>query len=627
MTIRSRLYSLAAVVVFAIAIAACSSDDNPAGGGTTDTTPPTVSNVAAVDESHIDVTFSEAVSKTSAEDTGHYIISAVLFPAAPGAASAGGQSVVAASLRTDKKTVTLTTGVPMGAVNYTLSVNGVADTHGNSITTTVDKPFTGSGDPDATAPEIVSRSPAPDATNVGIGTPVVVQFSEPVTDISFNAGASWTSPGGPVSFNSQQDGTTFTLVPNSALANGTIYTVTLTGVKDLSDNTMADTHWDFTTTNVADVTPPTLVSTVPANLATNVDVNANLSLTFSEAVNQIEFDVALTPDPGNGVPTWSNGGKTVTFDPDAALLDNQQYTLTIFPDGVRDLAANGFVGVKTVIFTTGSALTDGSIAGTITGDPGSGISDPTGATVIAPTSSPVNGGDFDIVSSTIVAANNTYTLSHLPDGDYFPFAIKDTNDDGNLDPSSGDAIGAYGIDFALGDQDPDSVIIVGGNHATGVSFPMIDPSAITGTVEYSGTYADGFYPVFIGLFDTTGFDPSDVPVVGTEAFYPGFVEWGFNTLDYVELVDDDYYVGAFMDVNDNGTFEQGVDPSGFYGGFPAPTALHISNGNDIAGIVITLTDPLTANSSASVAWPSTKHNAKFQRLCDVVRQSQTVVKK
>jgi hypothetical protein len=239
--------------------------------------------------------------------------------------------------------------------------------------------------------------------------------------------------------------------------------------------------------------------------------------------------------------------------------------------------------------------------------------------VVAADGKPFGGAEFNILGSTKVAANNTYTISHLPDGLYWLLSVLETSGDGILDPSDGDAVGAYGVNFATLDMNPDSVAVTEGSHVTGINFTMHDPSAITGTVTYTGA-VKGDYPVLVGLFDAIGFSPTDLPVAGTDAFGVAR-EWGFNTLDQ-PLPDGNYYVGAFMDTNTNGDLDPG-EPSGFYGGLPAPTAIHIANGNDISGIVIPISDPLTAaNSSVNVAWPAAKHNAAFQRMCDVVRQAQ-----
>jgi hypothetical protein len=362
---------------------------------------------------------------------------------------------------------------------------------------------------------------------------------------------------------------------------------------------------------------------VPANLAANVDVNANLSVTFSEAINQSDFNVDLAPVVTLGEPVWSNGGKTVTFDPPAPLTDDTQYTFTIFPDGVFDLAGNGIVGVHTVQFTTAATLAGGSIAGTVAGDPGTPAANPSGTTVVAVDSSPFNGEPFNVFGSTKVAANYNYSVLYLVDGTYSIVGAKDTNGDGNLDPFTGDAVGGFGVDIDNADLVPDSIAVAGGAHVTGKNFALFDPSTASGTVQYTGS-ATGEHAIRVGLFDTTGFSTDDEPIAGTEALGIDH-EWLINSFES-GFTGDDFYVGAYMDVNDSGFFEPLTDPAGFYGGLPAPTAVHVSNGTDVTGIVVHITDPTPGiTAPASIIWPKAKHNAVFQRLVDIVRQSQQQV--
>ena len=54
--------------------AGCSSDDSPTGGGNTDTTPPGIASVTAIDKRQLTVTFTEAVSKATAERGDNYVI-------------------------------------------------------------------------------------------------------------------------------------------------------------------------------------------------------------------------------------------------------------------------------------------------------------------------------------------------------------------------------------------------------------------------------------------------------------------------------------------------------------------------------------------------------------------------
>ena len=628
MDIRSRL-SLVAAALLAVSLAACGNDSSPTGTPT-DTTPPGVSNVVPVDAFHIDVTFSEPVTKSSAEnETNYTVVETGAVPVAPrGSATAkgGGVPIVGATLKNDNKTVTLATGTSMSGFNFDLTVHGVADVTGNKIGEAgTTKPFTGSNTPDNTAPTVVSYTPLSGATNIAITSTVVVNFSESIK----SATAQWVpgavtrtsqkSLGVVVPFTSTIDGARLTLTADGPLAYNQTYTVIVAGT-DAAGNAGTNTSWSFTTTANNDHTPPTLVSTTPANLATYVSVNANLSITFSEAIDTTRSNVQLVPNPGDGVATWTNGLKTVTFDPTLPLLNNQQYTLTILPNGVYDLAGNGILGLHTVTFTTGATLASGSIAGTITGDAGSPAANPAGAQVIASDSNPFNGPDFGTFSSVKVAANGTYTLPYLIDGLYYVVSVLDTNHDGNLDPSTGDAVGGYGVNFATNDLHPDSVAVAGGAHVAGKNFALYDPASASGTVQYTGNMSTA-HSVFVGLFDTNGFSPTDSVVVGTEGSGVDH-EWQFNSIDGL-IPAGSYYVGAFMDMNDDGNYQPLTEPAGFYGGLPAPTAINMANGHDTVGIVVHITDPVvTMTASNSVVWPQAKHNARFERLVDLIRQNQ-----
>ena len=625
----SRSAFSASILVVMLALIACSDDGGGTSGGTPDTTPPAVTSVTPVDQYHIDVGFNENLGRVSAEDEDNYVIieqTVVLTPRAQDWPESPGDTlqVLAASLNSDLRTVSLTTGA-MGVVPYNMSVVGVADASGNAVTNAPVASFTGTADPDVTGPEIVYRSPAPNATGAGIGQPLVVQFSEPVQYNSVNSSLAWVSDGGQgVGTQATTDDLVrFTFSPNDPLENGVLYWVTFSFVEDFAGNTMPVTTWSYTTTSVVDATPPTLVSSVPANHATNVNVNTNLSLTFSEAINQGMILIQLLPDPGEGEVTWSNNGKTLTFDPVLPLLDDQQYNLTIFPGGVLDLAGNGIVLPVTIVFTTGNALATGSFGGTLTGDPGSNYADdPTGALVVAPDGFPFGGGDFNILGTGIVAGNNTYNIANLPNGVYYPISVMNTNGDGEFDPSNGDAIGAFGADLAQGDFEPDSVTITGGAHVGNVNFPLFDPSAITGTVAYSGQFSVGEYQIGVGVFEVVGFDPTLPPAYGAFIYWPYETAWSFNTLDD-GLADGSYYLGAFLDLNGNFAYDPATEPAGLYGGLQTPTAVTIANGRDVLDIEITMQDPVTSlRSTAKVAWPAPAQRAPWlTRLSELVRQA------
>lgn len=606
--IRYSTIARAIALTFSLVLfASCSDDDSPAGGGSTDTTAPSVTSVTALDGNHIEVLFDENVQRASAETPGNYVI----VEAAPIVAASGGVApgdtllIFGAALQSDQRTVTLTTDT-MGDVGYDMSVANVRDASGNAIGTPVARSFTGSSDPDVTAPELVYRSPGPNATNVPVGTQILLTFSESVTFASFVGGFTISDGGGSLPYlpDSADNGIHIVVQLQSLLDLGTQYTITMTGIQDANANTMPDVTWSFTTTNTADTTPPTVVSSSPANGAVNVDVNTSLSITFSEPVNQVEFGMSSYPGLNDGTIVWSNGGKTLTFTPFVPLAANQQYTIAAVPGAIKDLSGNGNTSVVQIRFSTGAALATGSFAGSIAGDPNSDFAqDPSGARIFAVTELFEDFDALEIAGSTTVAGNDSYDLLNLADGDFYAISIMNTNNDGRLNPLYGDAIGAFGVDFSVFDTEADSVSIAGGNRVTDVDFPLFDPSAIAGTISYNGAYADGEHMIGVGLFVAATFDPMNSPDYGIEAFWPFSPEWLFLNLEH-GFADDTYYVGAFLDGNDNLVYDPGTDPIGIFGGMATPTAIDVLDGSDQTDIVITLFDPPALVAGTSVQWPT-----------------------
>ena len=621
--------SVLAIAVIAIAFAACGDGGGPAdpnGNGTPDTQAPGVDSVVAVDVNHVDVYFNEDVPRVSAEKIQNYTI-VERAPGGSGRVSASpGDTILlnSVSLKTDGKTASIQTIDNMADVPYEIFVCCIKDLSGNEMSTTESKTFTGTAAQDITPPEIVLSSPLPDATDVGTAQGVVVHFSEAVRFLSVRNGFSWTGGSG-VSYDMDDvDEIMFVITPRTSLSIGTTYTVTFSNVTDYANNVMPTASWSFTTTPTLDTSPPTLESSSPSDGEQNVDVNANLILNFSEAVESY-FEALITPNPGDGVSTWSDEGRTVTFDPDEPLQDDTQYYLLITPGAIRDLAGNGIEDAVTILFSTGSGFVAGSFVGTVSGDPGTQAVNPAGTIVIAPTVPPTeNQGQFDVPGSGVVGSGGSYSVSSIPDGVYYPIGVMDSNGNGKLDPDLGDAVGWYGVDVRQLDITPDSVTISGGNRATDVDFPMFDQSALAGIFSYSGTVV-GVYKVFIGAFDVNGFDinnlgPADF---GTDELWPYEDEFTMNEMSTGYFVPGNYYVGAYMDLDGNEEYDAASEPAGFYGGVPIPTAVELTGGRDALEVRITLEDPAGGFSSTPGPWGSSgKKNAEwFKRLSAIVRQA------
>ena len=295
-----------------------------------DETAPTVVSVlpfsGATDMSRsttVKATFSEAPAPAS--------VNATTFRLNAGATSITG----AVSL--NGSTATFTPSGPLSyATTYTARVTtGVSDPAGNHLTSDFVWTFTTEPAPDTTPPTVTGITPAANATGVDPGVNVTATFSEPVDVASVNGttfrltvGASTVT--GVVTLS----GLMATFNPSSPLAYSTTYSARVTtGVQDLAGNNMtSDRVWTFTTGAAPDVTPPSVVTTVPANGVTGIDVDANVTATFSEAVDPTSVNgttIRLSSTAGSVTGVVSLSGQTATFNPSSPLAYSTAYTARV----------------------------------------------------------------------------------------------------------------------------------------------------------------------------------------------------------------------------------------------------------------------------------------------------------
>ena len=216
---------------------------------------------------------------------------------------------------------------------------------------------TGGGGIDVTAPTVLSVVPASSATSVAVNGNVTATFSEAmnsstITSTTFTLKQGTTTVAGAVSYS----GTTATFNPSADLAGGMVYTATITtGAQDAAGNPLAAVKtWSFTTASGADVTPPTVLSVVPASSVTSVAMNGNVTATFSEAMNSSTItSMTFTLKQGSTTVAGSvsYSGTMATFNPTADLAGGMVYTATI-TTGAQDAAGNPLATGKTWSFTT-----------------------------------------------------------------------------------------------------------------------------------------------------------------------------------------------------------------------------------------------------------------------------------
>ena len=197
---------------------------------------------------------------------------------------------------------------------------------------------------DAIPPGLIARSPAPGATGRPVDTVVQMDFDEDVTNadgttiqlIGASAVPAVVSYMGAPMFRA-------TLTPSVQLAANTTYTVDIAStLQDASGNLFGTppTSWTFTTGT--DMVVPHVVTTAPADNATDVALATTISVTFDEPVVGVDGTSFVVMNAGTGTLASSNGGRTWTFTPDVALPASTTVTIMLTM-AIVDAAGNALV--------------------------------------------------------------------------------------------------------------------------------------------------------------------------------------------------------------------------------------------------------------------------------------------
>jgi hypothetical protein len=216
------------------------------------------------------------------------------------------------------------------------------------------------------APAVISTVPGNAATGVPTNQALSAVFNEAMNPATLTA-ATFTlaGPGGAAvtgTVTYLAAGSIATFVPAAVLAPNAAYTATITtGAQDGQARSLVSNYvWNFTTAAGPDTTPPTVISTNPANLITNVPINQAITATFSEAMNPVTLSSSsyTIQGPGGvavaGVVTYAVIGDTVTFTPAANLAPNSLFTATI-TTMATDLAGNALAANYVWTFTSAAA--------------------------------------------------------------------------------------------------------------------------------------------------------------------------------------------------------------------------------------------------------------------------------
>ncbi len=281
--------------------------------------------------------------------------------------SSSGNISVSASISSGT-TLTLTpNSTLLTSTTYTLNIPAgiLADLFDNNFPGSSSISFTTSSNSDGTPPTITGYDPTPSTGGHPITGNIVITFSENIviaddTEIRlyFN-----TSPISWVGSTNTVTNNVLTINPNINLFNGGTYFITIgTGaITDVAGNSFAginsSTDYRFTTVvgTPTDSSPPGITGRSPSNNATNVAINSNVEITFSENVfilnseaEDLHVQLRLVSDNTEVPSVKTINNNILSFDPISNLANNTSYYVWITgsPIGaIRDLAGNSFTGL------------------------------------------------------------------------------------------------------------------------------------------------------------------------------------------------------------------------------------------------------------------------------------------
>lgn len=235
--------------------------------------------------------------------------------------------------------------------------------------------FSVAGDPPVDVPPtVISTVPTNNAVDVALAATLGVSFSEavtltePWTTLSCATSGNHTASvgGGP---------TSYTLTPSPAFAENETCTWTILagGVEDQDGVPQAmegNVVVNFTTLDPSNISPPTVISTQPAENATLVPLASDVRVNFSEAVTTTPGAFALACNSNPIMLSETGTGSTRTLTPATLLPADGACEFTINAAQVRNASDIAMAQSLIIHFSVGSGDSSGYYASVNTSSPG-----------------------------------------------------------------------------------------------------------------------------------------------------------------------------------------------------------------------------------------------------------------
>ena len=242
---------------------------------------------------------------------------------------------------------------------------------------TLGSTFSATGTIDDTPPTLAITSSA-SALKAGETATIAFSFSEAPTgfvasDITTTGG----TLGTPTVSSTDTKVYTATFTPTASLASGS---ASITVASSLYTDAAGNSGGAGTTPTISiDTLAPTVATFSPSDEATGAAVDANIVLTFSEAIALGTGNIVLKTAAGVTVATYSAAtssnlsisGSTLTINPTADLGYSTAYKVEFAAGTIKDLVSNSYAGTTSYNFTTAatSSVNTPEIKGNIFGVP------------------------------------------------------------------------------------------------------------------------------------------------------------------------------------------------------------------------------------------------------------------
>lgn len=224
----------------------------------------------------------------------------------------------------------------------------------------------GNGTEDLNGPQVMETNPAPEATGVPLSGQIEATLSKGIDPATVNTDTFiLTGVSGAVTY--QNGKAVFT--PSIPLADGTTYHAVLTtGIRDLDGVPLPENFiWSFTTGATGgggpdqtppglDLSPPSIISTVPGDGETGVAVNSAIQAVFNKEIDEqsLPSNFVLQGPGGGEIASsirYDSGARTATLTPSAALQPETTYQ-AIVRRRVSDFSGNALAADVRWSFTT-----------------------------------------------------------------------------------------------------------------------------------------------------------------------------------------------------------------------------------------------------------------------------------